>query len=297
VKNPSFYVSILDLALLPVEGLDKLARLSFQTLEDGAVYNVLVAGAKFLQDNTLTIYFASMSMSMLITDTTATLSYSDEMGNIYHATVYIPPQNRARRLELIQRDGSGSLAARCSSGLCYHTLDEILDLQGLLVADSASDEVGINGQARLLQVTGYSGAPSTPTFAEITADGEALSNAKVSGVEQAQTFINGVLEGIDQSPNQTIVLKFFMLEKCSNHPLLKATCAQHVCDSSKTGSSTSPKFPSTANFTNGQNRSADNTPPFTGMVCDSGAWYFHDYIEYRRDAYVISVTIAYSKCF
>ena len=255
VNSPSVYVSLLDLALLPVDGLDKLARLSFQTV-DGAVYNVLVAGAKFLQDNTLTIYIAN-SMSMLITATSATLTFTDEHANVQRVLVYIPENTASRRLEMLRNDDSGDLAARCSTGLCYHTFDEILSLQGL-VDGSSSGAVGADGQTRFLQVSGAS-EPATPTYAQVTADANALSTAKVSAVGQAQSYINSVLDGINQKANETVTLKFTMFERCSNHALLKETCSKYFCNA-------------LSGYSALEIRNEQNTPPYPGMTCDDGLW-------------------------
>ena len=309
-EKPRYFTGILDIAKLPMSALNSLTRLSFTT-DDGGVHNYNVQGVTmdaatpglvyiyFTGDRTLRI---ANGTAVLRTENTFTGESSDANVLASEST----PVEAARRLQAVQGYLYGSsmayayssdLQQRCgiTPGVCYHTFEEIQALHALSRPTAAAGslwshweqevESGLNGLstmtqsdfARRLQMQSQS--DSTVTYAEINADIAILSKDSKSGIENAQSLLEGVFGKyvLDKS-NGTISVSFDMKEKCTLYATLEEDCMLTPLVRSSLSS----------------NPDMDITPPFPGLYMEYFYWWFLDEVEYNKDPYTVQIKVRYA---
>jgi len=178
--KPVYYVTIGDLPSLPSEALDALTHLSFSTV-DGSQHNYLVHGTRFSTNGTMSIFFTS-SKQMVVTGKQMVFSEVLDDGSVNVVNVATDNQVSHRRLQLLQgldEEALRDLTYRCSliGGVCYHTLQEIKELNGVQSMDA--EEVDVYGNRRL-----QTASTGTSNYAQIAAN---IVTGTASGTKRARS--------------------------------------------------------------------------------------------------------------
>ena len=188
----------------------------------------------------------------------------------------------SRRLSMLQSEEAtaddSDLFRRCSitSGVCYHTMDEIRMLHG---------QAGRG--TRRLDVLDDDEASTAVTYAEINADLDILTTDSYSSLTQATDFLSGILGAnlTAASSDGTTSVYFVMKERCVNYEELAETCS--VTPAPNEADATSE---ANVNLTT----AFDLLRPYPGLQIAGSKWIFSDELEYNKDAYTIQLKVRYS---
>jgi hypothetical protein len=279
--SPRTYIVLTDIPKLPPKALDSLHQLSFTTA-DRAFHKYTVSGFQLTtvaDVSVATVYFTA-TREMEISGDSVIFREFGLGGGITEVNVLIDTQSAGsslnqRRLQIMpdpvtEQGAHDDFLHRCSvtTGVCYHTWNEIVSLNQPMGSD-----------ARRLQVTIED--ETAVTYGEIEADWRSISSRGLSGLSAADNFINAALgaSNLTISASDTFVLKFIMRERCVNYIELRGECQLH---------------PAPDDSSDNKLEAIGSTRPYEGLTAVDSRWYFNDEIEFSRDKYTLQLKVRYS---